>query len=118
DGLLAETQRLQLTSHVKWHGIVQNPYPYYRSADLFCLPSLTEGSPNVLIEALAVGTPVISTDCPSGPREILEDGRWGALVSMQSPPALAAALADRIANPATWLERAAQAKPVIRARYD
>jgi glycosyltransferase involved in cell wall biosynthesis len=116
--LLDEAQRLHLSEHIDWKGIVPNPYPYYRTADVFCLPSLTEGSPNVLIEALALGTPVISTDCPSGPREILEDGRWGTLVPMQCPEALAAAIADRIANPTTWQDRAAQAKPVIRERYD
>ncbi len=116
--LLDEARRLGLEAHIEWMGIVANPYPYYRAAHVFCLPSLTEGSPNVLLEALALGTPVISTDCPSGPREILEDGRWGTLVPMQDPAALAAAIADRIAHPETWQARACQAQPVIRERYD
>jgi glycosyltransferase involved in cell wall biosynthesis len=116
--LLDDVRRRQFGDHVEWLGIVPNPYPYYRTADVFCLPSLSEGSPNVLIEALALGTPVISTDCPSGPREILEDGRWGTLVPPQNPTALAAAIADRITNPMTWQNRAALAKPVIRQRYD
>lgn len=118
EALLDEVRRLGLESHVEWKGIVLNPYPYYRAADLFCLPSLTEGSPNVLLEALALGTPVISTDCPSGPREILEGGKWGALTPMRDPASLAAAIADRIEHPQPWLDMAAAARPVIRERYD
>ncbi len=115
--LLEEVQRLKLGPHVEWLGVMTNPYPCYRAADVFCLPSLTEGSPNVLLEALALGTPVVSTDCPSGPREILEDGRWGALVPVQNPSALAEAIAGRMDHPQDWIIRAAQAKPVIRKRY-
>jgi glycosyltransferase involved in cell wall biosynthesis len=110
--------RLKLGEQVEWLGIVENPYPFYRGADVFCLPSLSEGSPNVLLEALALGTPVISTDCPFGPREILEDGRWGFLAPMHDPTALALAIMDCMVNRATWRQRAAEAKPVIRERYD
>lgn len=115
--LMEEVQRKNLINHVQWLGIQTNPYPYYRAANLFCLPSLTEGSPNVLLEALALGTPVISTDCPSGPRELLEQGRWGYLVPMQNPSALVEAILDRIVHPEAWLARATQAKPVIREQY-
>jgi len=74
-------------------GFVDNPYPYMRQAALFVLSSSFEGLPNALIEAMACGTPVIATDCPSGPAEILEGGRWGRLVPVGNVNALADAIA-------------------------
>ena len=63
------------------------------------LPSKYEGFGNVLPEAMACGTPVVSTDCRSGPREILEDGRWGRLVPVGDWHAMAEAILDTLDNP-------------------
>jgi glycosyltransferase involved in cell wall biosynthesis len=82
----------RLEQHVRFAAHVPNPYPYFRRAQLFCLPSLYEGMPNALIEALACRVQVLATDCPNGPREILAGGKHGRLV----PPADAMALADAI----------------------
>lgn len=73
-------------------GFLDNPYAYIARSDLFVLSSIWEGSPTVLTEALALGIPVVATDCPSGPREITEGGRYGRLVPMRNPDALADAI--------------------------
>jgi glycosyltransferase involved in cell wall biosynthesis len=73
-------------------GYAENPYKYLANAAVFVLSSLWEGLPTVLIEALALGIPVIATNCESGPREILQDGLYGELVPTADSPALAAAI--------------------------
>ncbi|GGI05448.1 glycosyltransferase [Egicoccus halophilus] len=70
-------------------GFVSNPLPLVARADVFALTSRNEGLPLSLLEALALGTPVVSTDCPSGPRWLLEDGRYGELVPVGDVEAVA-----------------------------
>jgi glycosyltransferase involved in cell wall biosynthesis len=83
-----------LREDVQLPGFVSNPFPYMAAARGVILSSRYEGAPSVLVEALALGTPVASTDCPSGPREMLRDGRWGRLVPVGAPPALAEAMLE------------------------
>jgi glycosyltransferase involved in cell wall biosynthesis len=73
-------------------GFAVNPYAYMAKASLLVVSSAWEGSPNVLVEALAVGTPVVATACRSGPREILQDERYGPLVPVGDAEAMAAAI--------------------------
>ncbi len=80
-------------------GFVANPMAWMARCSLFVLSSRWEGLPGVLIEAMACGAPVISTNCPSGPNEILEGGRWGKLVPVGDVDALASAMAEVLATP-------------------
>ena len=89
---------LKLDSDVLFPGFVTNPYAYMKKAALFVLSSRCEGAPVVLMEALALGLPVVSTDCPSGPREILQDGKFGPLVPVGDVSALAQAILETLEN--------------------
>lgn len=89
---------LKLQDRVRLAGFVLDPYPWYRTADLFVLSSRWEGFGNVIVEALECGVPVVSTDCASGPAEILEDGRYGRLVPVQDPAAMASAIVASLAE--------------------
>ncbi len=90
---------LGLKGFVDLAGFMSNPYSVMARADLFVLSSLWEGSPNVLTEAMALGIPVVSTNCPSGPEEILQAGRIAPLVPMQDHEALAKAMYGALQEP-------------------
>jgi glycosyltransferase involved in cell wall biosynthesis len=88
--------QLGLVNKVAMPGFVLDPYTWFRSADLFVLSSRWEGFGNVIVEALECGVPVVSTDCQSGPAEILKNGLYGELVPIQNPNALAKAMAKSL----------------------
>lgn len=81
----AKARALGVEAEVDLPGFVSNPFPYMRQAGVFVLSSAWEGLPNALIQALALGTPVVSTDCRSGPREILKEGTLGELIPVGNP---------------------------------
>jgi len=84
---------------IDFPGFQKNPYAYLSRSSLFVLSSRWEGFGMVLVEAMALGIPVVSTDCPNGPGEILEDGKYGILVPIEDPSALAAAIARTLDDP-------------------
>jgi len=90
---------LGIKRDVEFVGFVINPYAVMSQAALFVLSSRWEGSPNALVEAMACGVPVVATDCPSGPREILAGGKYGPLVLVGDVDGLAAAMVSALEKP-------------------
>jgi glycosyltransferase involved in cell wall biosynthesis len=90
---------LNVADAVALPGFVSNPYAYMARSSLFVLSSAWEGSGNVLTEAAALGRPVVATDCPSGPRELLQDGRYGPLVPVGDVDKLAEAMLETLQHP-------------------
>jgi glycosyltransferase involved in cell wall biosynthesis len=97
--LLALADSLGVAADVALPGFVDNPFAYMTRAAVFVLSSTREGLPGVLTQALACGCPVVSTDCPSGPAEILENGKYGPLVPVGDNEALANAILSVLDTP-------------------
>jgi glycosyltransferase involved in cell wall biosynthesis len=97
--LLTLADILGIRDRVDLAGFQPNPYAYIRQASLFVLSSAWEGSPNVLTEAMALGIPVVATDCPSGPREMLDGGRIAPLVPVGDDVQLASAMQRVLCDP-------------------
>jgi glycosyltransferase involved in cell wall biosynthesis len=97
--LLQLAESLGVSADLAFPGFTSNPYAYMKRANLFVLSSRWEGSPNVLTEAMALGVPVVSTDCPSGPNEILDQGRIAPLVPVGDHQALAEAMGQVLNAP-------------------
>lgn len=101
--------KLGISEAVHWLGWQQNPYVFLSKCDMFVLTSRFEGFGNVILEAIACGLPVISTDCPTGPREILGANRFGILVPVGDIESLASAISKLITHPADAAELKAKA---------
>jgi glycosyltransferase involved in cell wall biosynthesis len=97
--LQALVKELNLVDEVAFLGFVNNPYPYMAKAKMLVMTSVLEGFGNVLVEGMIVGTPVVSTDCESGPAEILANGKYGHLVNIGDIQGLAIAMIDTLKNP-------------------
>lgn len=108
--LMQLAHELGIADAVHLPGFVPNPFAYMARAAVFVLASIHEGFGNVVAEALACGCPVVSTDCPSGPAEILDDGRFGALVPVRDPNMMAQAILRTIESPPD--------RAVLKARAD
>lgn len=91
-------EELGLGDRIVFAGFQPDPTPFYRTADVFVLSSNYEGFGNVIVEALAAGTPVVSTDCPSGPAEILAGGNYGLLVPVEDAPSMTEAIRTVLAS--------------------
>ncbi len=98
-GLEALIEELGLEDDVSLPGFLDNPYAYLKRSDVFVSSSGWEGLPTVVIEALALGKPVVATDCPGGSAEILEAGKYGHLVKVADPVALAQAMQESLKTP-------------------
>lgn len=109
---------LGLQDRVIFCGFRRDPTPFYATADLFVLSSDYEGFGNVIVESLAAGTPVVSTNCPSGPAEVLGNGRWGRLVPPGNVEALANAMQEALSaehDRNALRQRAAEFAPTLAA---
>jgi glycosyltransferase involved in cell wall biosynthesis len=92
-------EQLDIGHSVRLAGYVHNPLKYFRNADVFVLSSLVEGMPNVLVEAMMCGCTPVSTNCPTGPSELLQDGKYGYLVPIGDPVAMAEGICRALATP-------------------
>lgn len=109
--LEALVRQLGIEDDVDLPGFVANPYAWMARSDVFVLSSRWEGLVNVVAEALGVGIPIVATDCPSGPREILADGRYGRLVPVGDTAALAAAMAETLNHGGPEFDREEAVRP-------
>ncbi|HYE15657.1 MAG TPA: glycosyltransferase [Pyrinomonadaceae bacterium] len=115
--LQAQAESLGIAGRVDWHGVVRDPYDFYRAARIFVLPSRNEGMPNALLEAMSCGLPVVVSDGAPGPLELVEDGVTGLVVPVNNAEALASAI-RRLAADGALRERLGEAARERVAAYE
>jgi glycosyltransferase involved in cell wall biosynthesis len=115
--LRARAGGLGIAGRVDWHGVVSDPYVYYRAARIFALPSRVEGTPNALLEAMSCGLPVVVSNGAPGLLELVEDGVTGLVVPVNDAAALAAAI-RRLADDPQLCRRLGEAARARVAEYD
>jgi len=93
------TVQLGISDFVSMPGFIANPYAFLRAADVYAASSVSETFSLTLVEALACGITIVATDCPSGPAEVLDNGKFGSLVPVSDPEALAQALLHALDHP-------------------
>jgi glycosyltransferase involved in cell wall biosynthesis len=91
--------KLGLSKVVSMPGVIENALRYFAKSEVFVLSSYAEGLPNVLVEAMFCGCTPVATDCPTGPREVLQDGKYGYLVPMRDPVAMALGIEHALDHP-------------------
>jgi len=121
--LNSQIKELNLEDSIELAGYVDNPLNFYFNADVFVLSSRVEGLPNVLVEAMMCGCTPVSTDCPTGPRELLQDGKYGYIVPVDEHKKLAKAIISAIDTPIEQEKLQEAVKPfkektVIKSHFD
>jgi len=97
--LKEQITNLNMENYIDMAGFVENPLKYFSKSDVFVLSSYAEGLPNVLVEAMMCKCSPVSTDCPTGPREVLQDGKYGQLIPLKDPQSMASAIIEMLDNP-------------------
>lgn len=108
---------LGIAESVHFHGQVSSPFALLKQCDLLCLPSLYEGMPNALLEAMACRVPILATNTAQGAGELLREHPLGTLVAKANSEEMATAIRDRFENPAAWLARIEPARDYVESNH-
>lgn len=116
--LTSQVHNLGIDERVVFHGQVSNPHSLLRQCDLMCLPSLYEGMPNAMLEAMACRVPVLATNTQQGPGELLRSRPLGTLVPKANVDELSNAIRDRFETPGPWLSRVDAARAYVEENHN